>query len=163
MRMMLLASAYSLAAETAVLVAGPTIIFAPFSCNLFIATRLPSGLDFESAINKVKRGDDDDEELMSSKCLFTSYSAFSNATLIGLPIEEKEPVNGIIAPTTNSFLPSSLYFDKSGALEVFFMNKLLLSSPLKTFVKYKPENIRRDINVMEVKRTFLEVPFLIFL
>src|SRR5919107_387766 len=157
--MMLLASAYSLAALTVAPKAGPTMIFAPFSCNLFIATRLSSGLDFESAINKVKC----DEELISSKCLFTSYSAFSNATLIGLPIEEKEPVNGKMAPTTNSFLPSSLCFDKSGALEVFFMNKLLLSSPLKTFVKYKPENIRRDINVMEVKRTFLEVPFLIFL
>ena len=91
------------------LVAGPTIIFAPFSCNLFIATRLPSGLDFESAINKVKC----DEELISSKYLFTSYSAFSIATVIGLPIEEKEPVNGKMAPTTNSFLPSSLYFVKS--------------------------------------------------
>src|ERR671920_122149 len=160
MRMMLLASAYSLAALTVAPNAGPTMIFAPFSCNFFIATRLSSGLDFESAINKVKC---DDEELISSKYLFTSYSAFSNATLIGLPIEEKEPVNGKMAPTTNSFLPSSLCFDKSGALEVFFMNKLLLSSPLKTFVKYKLENIRRDINVMEVKRTFLEVPFLIFL
>src|ERR671920_1482940 len=157
--MMLLASAYSLAAETAVLVAGPTIIFAPFSCNLFIAARLSSGLVFESAINKVKC--DDEEELISSKYLFTSYSAFSNATLTDLPIEDKEPVNGKMAPITNSFLPSSLYFDNSGALEVFFMNKLLFSSPLKTFVKYKPENIRRDINVMEVKRTFLEVPFLL--
>ena len=111
--MMLLASAYSLAALTVAPNAGPTIIFAPFSCNFFIATRLPSGLDFESAINKVKCGDDDDEELISSKYLFTSYSAFSIATVIGLPIEEKEPVNGKMAPTTNSFLPSSLYFDKS--------------------------------------------------
>src|ERR671921_1640058 len=159
--MILLASAYSLAALTVAPNAGPTMIFAPFSCNFFIATRLSSGLVFESAINKVKCGDD--EELMSSKCLFTSYSAFSNATLIGLPKEEKEPVSGKMAPTTNSFLPSSLYFDKSGALEVFFMKKLLFSSPLKTFVKYKPENIRRDINVMEVKRTFLEDLFLIFL
>jgi hypothetical protein len=107
---MLLASAYSLAALTVAPNAGPTMIFAPFSCNFFIATRLPSGLDFESAINKVKCGD---EELMSSKYLFTSYSAFSIATVIGLPIEEKEPVNGKMAPTTNSFLPSSLYFDKS--------------------------------------------------
>src|ERR671914_2469908 len=109
--MMLLASAYSLEALTVAPNAGPTIIFAPFSCNLFIATRLPSGLDFESAINKVKCGDDE-EELVSSKCLFTSYSAFSNATLTDLPIEEKEPVNGKMAPTTNSFLPSS-EFDKS--------------------------------------------------
>src|SRR5215204_4165517 len=108
--MMLLISAYSLAAETAVLVAGPTMIFAPFSCNFFIATRLSSGLVFELAINRLKYGD---EELMSSKCLFTSYSAFSNAILTDLPIEEKEPVNGKMAPTTNSFLPSSLYFDKS--------------------------------------------------
>src|ERR687889_1740541 len=157
--MILLASAYSLAALTVVPIAGPTMIFAPFSCNFFIATRVSSGLVFESAINRVKC----DEELISSKYLFTSYSAFSNATLIGLPIEEKEPVNGKMAPTTYSFLPSSLYFDKSGALEVFFMKNSLFSSPLKTFVKYKPENIRRDINVMEVKRTFLEVPFLIFL
>src|SRR5215213_11578697 len=112
MRMMLLASAYPLAAETAVLVAGPTMIFAPFSCNFFIATRLSSGLVFESAINKVKC-DGDEEELISSKFLFTSYSAFSNATLTDLPIEEREPVNGKMAPTTNSFLPSSLYFDKS--------------------------------------------------
>ena len=103
---MLLTSAYSLTAETAVLVAGPTMIFAPFSCNFFIATRVSSGLVFESAINKVKCGDDE-EELISSKYLFTSYSAFSNATLTDLPIEEKEPVNGKMAPTTNSFLPSS--------------------------------------------------------
>src|SRR5215208_4403849 len=109
--MMLLASAYSLAALTVLPIAGPTMIFAPFLCNFFIATRLSSGLVFESAINKVKC--DDEEELISSKYLFTSYSAFSNATLIGLPIEEKEPVNGTIAPTINSFLPSSLYFDKS--------------------------------------------------
>src|ERR687890_2266963 len=105
--MMLLASAYSLAAETAVLVAGPTMTFAPFSCNFFIATRLSSGLVFELAINKVKC--DDEEELMYSKCLFTSYSAFSNAILIDLPIEEKEPVYGIMAPTTNSFLASSWF------------------------------------------------------
>src|ERR687896_317702 len=105
MRRMLLASAYSLAAETAVLVAGPTMIFAPFSCNFFIATRLSSGLDLESATNRLKR--DDEEELISSKYLFTSYSAFSNATLTDLPIEEKEPVNGKMAPTTNSFLPLS--------------------------------------------------------
>src|SRR3712207_2388067 len=104
--MILLASAYSLAALTVAPNAGPTIIFAPFSCNFFIATRLPSGLDLESATNRLKCGDDD-EELISSKYLFTSYSAFSNATLIGLPIEEKEPVNGKMAPTTNSFLPSS--------------------------------------------------------
>src|ERR671918_751125 len=103
--MILLASAYSLAALTVAPNAGPTMIFAPFSCNFFIATRLSSGLDFESAINKVKC--DDEEELISSKYLF--------------------------------------------------------SSPLKTFVKYKPENIRRDINVMEVKRTFLEVLFLILI
>jgi hypothetical protein len=56
---------------------------------------------------------DDDEEFIFSKCLFTSYSAFSNATLTDLPREEKEPVNGKMAPTTNSFLilSSSLYFD----------------------------------------------------
>src|SRR5919112_3282454 len=108
--MMLLSSAYSLAAETAVLVAGPTMIFAPFLCNLFMAARLSSGLVFESAINKEKC----DEELISSKCLFTSYSAFSNATLTDLPIEEKEPVYGKIAPTTKSFLLllSSLYVDE---------------------------------------------------
>ena len=100
---------------------------------------------------------------MSSKCLFTSYSAFSNATLIGLPIDEKEPVSGKMAPTTNSFLPSSLYFDKSGALEVFFIKKLLFSSPLKTFVKYKATNIRNDTNIMEPNRILLEVSFLIFL
>ncbi|MCC2649605.1 MAG: hypothetical protein K0R16_2411 [Nitrososphaeraceae archaeon] len=42
------------------------------------------------------------------------------------------------------------------------MKKSLFSSPLKTFVvKYKPVNIRKDINVMEVKRTFLEIPFLL--
>jgi hypothetical protein len=110
MRRMLFASACSLAAETAVLVAGPTMIFAPFSCNFFIATRLSSGVVFELAINRVKYGDE--EELMSSKYLFTSFSAFSNATLTDLPIEEKEPVNGKMAPTTNSFLPSS-EFDKS--------------------------------------------------
>src|ERR671911_847486 len=112
MRMMLLASAYSLEALTVAPNAGPTIIFAPFSCNFFIATRLPSGLDFESATNRLKC-DDEEEELMSSKYLFTSYSAFSNAIFSDLPIEEKEPVNGTMAPTTNSFLPSSLYFDKS--------------------------------------------------
>src|ERR671914_102086 len=111
MRRMLLASAYSLAAETAVLVAGPTMIFAPFSCNFFIATRLSSGVVFELAIKRVKYGDD--EELISSKYLFTSFSAFSNATLTDLPIEEKEPVNGKMAPTTNSFLPLSSEFDKS--------------------------------------------------
>src|SRR5919107_4988387 len=110
--MMLLASAYSLAAETAILVAGPIIIFAPFSCNFFIATRLPSGLVFESATNRLKC-DDEEEELMSSKYLFTSYSAFSNAIFSDLPMEEKEPVNGTMAPTRNSFLPSSSYFDES--------------------------------------------------
>src|SRR5688572_10325480 len=109
--MILLASAYSLAALTAILVAGPTIIFAPFSCNLFIATTLSSGLVFELAINILKC----DEEFIPSKCLFTSYSAFSNATLIDLPIEEKEPVYGKIAPISkSSLLLSSLYVDEEG-------------------------------------------------
>ena len=53
--------------------------------------------------------DDDDEEFIFSKCLFTSYSAFSNATLTDLPREEKEPVNGKMAPTTNSFLILSFH------------------------------------------------------
>ena len=70
--------------------------------------RLSSGLVFELAISRVKCN----EELMSSKCLFTSYSAFSNATLVDLPIEEKEPVYGKIAPITKSFLLSSLYIDE---------------------------------------------------
>jgi hypothetical protein len=53
-----------------------------------------------------------DDEFICSKCLFTSYSAFSNATLTDLPREEKEPVNGKMAPTTKSvlILSSSLYF-----------------------------------------------------
>ena len=110
--MILLASAYSFAPKTAMLVAGPTIILAPNECNFFIAMRLSSGLVFELAISRVKC-DDDDEEFILSKCLFTSYSAFSNATLTDLPIEEKEPVYGKIAPITKSFLLlSSLYVDE---------------------------------------------------
>src|ERR671911_2511595 len=107
--MILLASAYSLAALTVVLIAGPTIIFAPFLCNFFIATRVSSGFVFELAINRLKC----DEEFIPSKCLFTSYSAFSNATLTDLPSEEKEPVNGKIAPITKSLLIFSLYVDES--------------------------------------------------
>src|SRR5687768_1143059 len=108
--MILLASAYSLVALTVAPNAGPTIILAPTECNCFIASRAPSGLDFEFAINRLKC----DEEFIPSKCLFTSYSAFSNATLTDLPFEENEPVSGKIAPITKSFLIFSLYVDESG-------------------------------------------------
>src|SRR5688572_7810951 len=108
---MLLASAYSLVAFTVAPNAGPTIILAPNECNCFIASRESPGLDFELAINRLKC----DEEFIPSKCLFTSYSAFSNATLTDLPIEEKEPVNGKIAPISkSSLLLSSLYVDEEG-------------------------------------------------
>ena len=103
------------------------MIFAPFSFSFFIADKLSSGLVFESAINILKR----DEESISSKCLFTSFSAFSKAILTDLPIDDKEPVKGKIAPITNSFFSSSLL----GGRELEFIIKSLLSSPLKTFVK----------------------------
>src|SRR5688500_14137047 len=97
---MSLASAYSFAAETAVLVAGPTIILAPIECNCFIASRESSALDFEFAITRSNF----DVEFILSKYLFTSFSAFSRAIFIGFPMDEEEPVIGIIAPTRNSSL-----------------------------------------------------------
>src|SRR5215475_13413827 len=125
---MLLASAYPLTADTAVLVAGPTTIFEPFSCNFFIASKLASAVVFESAIISLKR----DEEFVSSKCLFTSFSAASTAIFADLPREDKEPVVGKIAPIINSFFfPSSLLESK----ELEFIIKSLLSIPLKIFVK----------------------------
>ena len=86
---MSLVSAYSFAAETAVLVAGPTIILAPNECSCFIASRESSGLVFEFAITRLNL----DEEFIFSKYLFTSYSAFSKATFTGFPIDDKEPDN----------------------------------------------------------------------
>src|SRR5687767_12943023 len=107
--MILFVSAYSLVALTVAPNAGPIIILAPNECNCFIASRESSGLDFEFAINRLKC----DEEFIPSKYLFTSCSPFSNATLTDLPIEEKEPVYGKIAPITNSFLLLfSLYVDE---------------------------------------------------
>jgi hypothetical protein len=56
--MMPFLSAYSFTADTAVLVAGPMMIFAPCSCSFFIAAKLSSGLVFESAISKLKWNDE---------------------------------------------------------------------------------------------------------
>ncbi len=91
--------------------------------------------------------------------MFTSYSAFSNAILTDLPMDDKEPVNGKIAPTTKSFFPYLWVDDER--INYLLLIKYLFSLLLKTFVEYKPIIIDNVINVREPSKTFLEIRFLV--
>lgn len=88
-----------MAAETAMLVAVPTITLAPDEYGFLIAARDSPGLVFESATISLTL----DDVLWFSKYPLTSPSALSSVARTGFPMVDNEPESGMFAPARCSW------------------------------------------------------------